>query len=310
MQLMQKMRKQNHLPHACLIYGEQGSGRKTLAKYFAMTALCTGDQPPCGSCRNCQKILNGIHPDLIFPEHSGKKQSFSVDTIRAVCRDAIIAPNDSDKKIYLFTDCDHIGIPAQNTLLKLTEEPPEHVILLFTAQDKHVFLSTMLSRMMQFSVCPCSPAETKAALLEHGISSQEAERAIQVYGRNIGLALAWLENPDMQNMTHQAAELTAAIAHGRQYEILKILSNYEHDRARASAFLKLLELQCRDALAVKYTDAVPVGCDRNSAEQLSQVLTLHRTEQMCQAIQTAYEALEASVSTKLALAALGGSLMI
>ncbi len=310
--LMQNMQKNQHIPHACLFYGEKGSGRKTLAEYFAMTVLCTGENAPCGTCKNCQKILHGVHPDLIPVEHSGKKQGFSVDTVREICRDAIVAPNDSDKKIYLFADCDNIGIPAQNTLLKLTEEPPEHVLLLFTSTEKSAFLETMLSRMMQIAVRPCTPDECREALTEqHDYSLSDADRAVRATsGENIGLAIEWLENSAMQEMTRQAAELTGAVAERKQYEILRILSGYEKDRTQAEAFFRLLMKQFRDACMIKYGSDFLTGCNFRSAEELSQVITLSRAEQLCNAVQSAYEASQASVSLKLVLAALGGNLLL
>ena len=310
--LMQKMRQNAHIPHACLFYGEKGSGRKTLAEYFAMTVLCSGKNAPCGMCRNCQKILHGTHPDLIPVEHSGKKQGFSVDTVREICRDAIVAPNDSDRKIYLFADCDNIGIPTQNTLLKLTEEPPEHVLLLFTAVSKNAFLKTMLSRMMQIAVKPCTPEDCCTALIkQHDCSPEEAQKAVNsTGGRNIGLALRWLEDSAMQEMTRNASELTLAVAQRRQYEILRILSGYEKDRTQAEVFLKLLLLQFRDACTLKYTNDVLTGCDRQSAELLSGMLTASRAEKLCRAVQSAYDASQASVSLKLVLSSLGGNLLL
>ncbi|MBR0483709.1 MAG: hypothetical protein IJJ69_02890 [Oscillospiraceae bacterium] len=310
--LMRKMRQNRHIPHACLFYGEKGSGRKTLAEYFAMTVLCTGENVPCGTCRNCQKILHHVHPDLIPVEHSGKKQGFSVETVREICRDAIIAPNDSERKIYLFADCDNIGIPAQNTLLKLTEEPPEHVLLLFTAVSKSAFLETMLSRMMQIAVKSCTPEECFTALTEqHDCTPENAGKAIKATGgRNIGLALCWLEDSSMQEITRHVAELTLAVAQRRQYEILRILSGYEKDRTQAEKLLKLLLLQFRDACTLKYREDILTGCDRQSAELLSGMLTASRAEHLCQAVQTAYEASQASVSLKLILASLGGNLLL
>ena len=310
--LIQTMRQKGHLPHACLFYGEKNSGRKTLAKYFAMTALCSDkEHAPCGVCRNCQKVLHGSHPDLIVVEHSGKKQGFSIETVRQVCRDVIVAPNDSDKKIYLFADCDNIGIPAQNALLKLTEEPPEHVILLFTAGAKSVFLETMLSRMMQIAVRPCTLEECRTALTEqHHIPPEQAEQALQASGGNIGFALEWLENSSVQELTQQVSALTLALVKGNYYEMLRIFSGFEKERTQTEQYLKLLDLQFRDAYLLRCGNTALAGCDRQSAEALSASLTAGRVIHLHEAVQSAFEALQANVSPKLVLAALGGELFL
>lgn len=306
--LMRTMVRNGKVPHACLIHGAAGMGKKTLAKYFAQTVLCTGAEKPCGECSSCRKILHDAHPDILWVEHSGKKQGFSVETVRTVCRESIVAPNDGERKIYIFADCDNMDIRAQNTLLKLTEEPPAHVLLLFTAADPQVFLETMRSRMMQMAVCPCTEEDCRKAILAQAHTSEQAERAAAICGGNIGKGLAWLDSEEMQAMTRQIGALTEAIAAKQSYEVLRILADYEKDAAQAAEFIRLLDLQLRDALILKYTQAHLTGCDRRSAQILSNGITLHRSEQLHRAVQEAHEALRANVSTKLVLAALGGEL--
>ncbi len=308
LRLIRQMARQDHLPHACLFHGRKGSGRKTLARYLAMAALCTDPQAPCGECQSCRKVLHGTHPDLIVPEHSGKKQGFSVDTIRGVLRDAIVAPNDGMRKVYLFTDCDQMDIRAQNTLLKLTEEPPAHVLLLFTAERPGVFLETMVSRMVPFAVRPCTYEECCKALCTAGCTMEDAQRAANACGANIGMALAWLQSDSMQELTRNIAALTAAMGKRSTYEILRILSLYEKDRQSAMEFVRALDLQLRDALVHRYLPENRMGCDAVTAASLGAMLTTGRSEQLHRALQDAYEALQANVSPKLVLAALGGQL--
>ncbi len=308
LRLIRTMVQGERIPHACLIHGEKGLGKKTLARYFAMAALCTGENQPCGTCPSCYKAAHEVHPDITWVEHSGKLQGFSVDTVRSICRDAIVAPNDGERKVYIFADCDNMDVRAQNTLLKLTEEPPAHVLLLFTATHRNVFLETMLSRMMPLAMCPCTPQDCKAALLAANQSAENADRAVTACGGNIGRCLAWLQDESMQAMTRHIGELTAAIAGRRAYDVLRILAVYEKDRQTAVEFVRLLDLQLRDALVMKYAQDIPTGCDRQSAQMLSQILTANRSVQMHGAIQETYEALQANVSPRLALAALGGQL--
>ena len=315
--LIRTMRERGRMPHATLLFGERGMGRKTIARYFAMTALCTGEHAPCGECSSCRKLLHDDmdeihpHPDVIWVEHSGKKRGFSVDTVRAVCKDAIVVPNDGERKVYIFADCDSMDIRSQNTLLKLTEEPPAHVLLVFTAEHRNAFLVTMLSRMMPIAVRPCTVQDCRDALeTQHSVKPKDAERAAAACSGNIGRALQWLESPDVQEMTQNAAALTRAVAGRRQYEILKILSRYESDRAAAMEFLKLFDLQLRDALVLRFDKMHLTGTDAESAAKLSAELTATRTRRMHDAVQKAYDALQASVSVKLALAALGGALIL
>lgn len=315
--LMQKFRKTGHFPHACLFYGEKGSGRKTLAEYFAKTLLCTGNSAPCGECSACRKLTKHVHPDFISVEHSGKLQGFSVETIRSVCRNAISAPNESNYKIYLFSDCDNISIPAQNTLLKLTEEPPKHVVLLFTAVSKEAFLETMLSRMMQIPVNPCTPENCRNALLAKNFPPEKVSQAVQATGgTSVGMALQWLNSPEMQEISRQVKELTIALAKRQPYAVFQLLYQYEKSRPHVEMLLSLLLRQIRDALALKYqnqnAETIPIqllGCETSSAALLSKYATTGKLFRMENAIDNAQNALQANVSLKLLLSALGGALL-
>ena len=104
LQTFSSMFRSGRIPHSFLIYGEKGLGKKTLAKYLAMSLLCENrnDGTPCGECHSCRIAQKNVHPDIIFPEQSGKLNTYTVETCRHVCTDAFVVPNNSDIKIYIF----------------------------------------------------------------------------------------------------------------------------------------------------------------------------------------------------------------
>ena len=103
---LHQMLKRDRAAHGFLFYGEAGLGKKTLAKRFLAELLCTGAEKPCGVCKSCRMLADGVHPDVRFVEHSGKRGGFSVDTVREVCMDLASPPNEGDAKCYVFGDCD------------------------------------------------------------------------------------------------------------------------------------------------------------------------------------------------------------
>ena len=123
---LHQMLKRDRAAHGFLFYGEAGLGKKTLAKRFLAELLCTGAEKPCGVCKSCRMLADGVHPDVRFVEHSGKRGGFSVDTVREVCMDLASPPNEGDAKCYVFGDCDHMDTRTQNLLLKAVEEPPTY----------------------------------------------------------------------------------------------------------------------------------------------------------------------------------------
>ena len=121
-----------HISHFYLISGPEGSGKHMLAKLLAAAILCQGSEKPCGVCNSCRKVRDGNHPDFITVDDPEKK-TVSVDLIRQARADIYVQPNESDYKIYLFPRAQDMGLPGQNALLKVLEEPPKYgVFLLLT----------------------------------------------------------------------------------------------------------------------------------------------------------------------------------
>lgn len=309
LRLIRTMAANERIPHACLLTGEKGSGRRTIARYLSMAALCTGSTVPCGECPDCRKILRSIHPDVEYAEHSGKKNGFSVETVRRVCRESIVAPNEGRRKVYIFAGCDGMDTRSQNTLLKLTEEPPEHVLLIFTAEHKGAFLPTMLSRMMHLSVSACTPEEAAGALIAMDCLPEAAQRAAQICGGNIGRALEFLHSEKMQEMVRHVIELSSAVASRSGYDILRIFSLYEKDRAAAAELLRLLDMQLRDAAVQRFAPGLSVGCDPASAGAVCGAVSLRQCLEFHGMLREAVQAIQGNVSVKLVLAALGGQLV-
>ncbi len=145
---LHQMLKRDRAAHGFLFYGEAGLGKKTLAKRFLAELLCTEAEKPCGVCKSCRMLADGVHPDVRFVEHSGKRGGFSVDTVREVCMDLASPPNEGDAKCYVFGDCDHMDTRTQNLLLKAVEEPPTYGYFIFTATSPTALLPTVRSRIV------------------------------------------------------------------------------------------------------------------------------------------------------------------
>lgn len=141
--------RQGKLGHFYLISGPVGSGKKTLARLLAASAMCDGADKPCLHCPSCRKVLGGVHPDVIFvedPEH----KAVPVRIIRQMRDDVFIRPNEGARKIYIFPQ--EIGIEGQNALLKILEEPPAYGLFLLLAENPEKFLPTVRSRCVELAM--------------------------------------------------------------------------------------------------------------------------------------------------------------
>ena len=142
-----------HISHFYLISGPEGAGKHTLARLLAAAILCRGDQKPCLSCPACRKVLAGTHPDFITVDDPEKK-TVSVELIRQARADIYVQPNEADHKIYLFPRAQDMGLPSQNALLKVLEEPPAYGVFLLLTDNPEKLLPTVRSRCVELALQP------------------------------------------------------------------------------------------------------------------------------------------------------------
>jgi DNA polymerase-3 subunit delta' len=148
--LSQSLRR-GHISHFYLISGPRGSGKRTLARLLAAAILCREQGKPCMTCPACRKALEGNHPDFITVDDPEKK-TVTVDLIRNARADIYVQPNESDHKIYLFPRAQDMGLPGQNALLKVLEEPPKYGVFLLLTDNPDKLLPTVRSRCTELKL--------------------------------------------------------------------------------------------------------------------------------------------------------------
>lgn len=309
---LESMCKSGRLPHGFIIYGEKGLGKKTAALYTAKTILCEkGGSTPCCDCRSCRNIEKGIHPDLIFPEQSGKLMTYSVETCREVRSDSIIVPNNGDSKVYLFADADRIQIPAQNAILKLIEEPPDFAYFIFTAVSRDSFLSTILSRVVSLPVSPCNEDQCAAALAEKGYDSGQIQSALKVFSGNIGMCINYLEDENLRNITELTKKAADSIINRDEYGLLAVFSSeLLNDRTNNVIFLEMLDKVIRDASVSQISPSAGlISCCPEKAELMGVRLSSGSAEKMHKALENAAADLRGNVNRSLVLSGLCGEIM-
>lgn len=154
--LLDNILRRRRFSHAYLFYGEEGVGKKTIARQFAQAILCKNQNKPCMECDSCKKFLTKNHPDFleIGMDSSKGKQGFSVCDARELIENASIKPNEGLYKVFLLNNVDTLLGAAANTLLKTLEEPPKHVIFLLISCSRSGVLQTISSRCVPVGVYP------------------------------------------------------------------------------------------------------------------------------------------------------------
>lgn len=154
--------EQGRLPHAVILEGPTGSGKRTLAGILARACVCTSQgERPCGVCPACKKAIAGSHPDIIVESGGAAARSFHVDAVRRIRSDAYIKPNEASRKIYCLFEAQTMSEQAQNALLKVLEEPPEGILFILTCPSASALLPTIRSRSLILTLEP--PTEQSGA---------------------------------------------------------------------------------------------------------------------------------------------------
>ena len=184
------------LPHALLICGERGSGKRTLALEIASALMCQNlarGTTPCGECISCKRVREGNHTDVKVLKRQGGKATVGVEEVRIFRDDMFLSPTEANCKVYIVEDADTLTAQSQNALLKVLEEPPSnmYLIMLTTSVDK--ILSTIKSRTQYISMQIHSQGEVLAYLkssneIPFGIGEDKLQSAARLSQGLIGRA--------------------------------------------------------------------------------------------------------------------------
>src|SRR3989338_1578498 len=136
--------------HALLFTGPRGTGKTTMARVFAKALNCANrqsDGAPCNICPSCTGVNAGISLDLIEIDAASNR---GIDEIRNLKESAGVAAPSGGYKVFLIDEVHMLTKDAFNALLKILEEPPQHVVFILATTEPHKILPTVLSRVQRF----------------------------------------------------------------------------------------------------------------------------------------------------------------
>lgn len=294
------------LPHGILITGEKGVGKRTFARLIAAAVICESENAPCLECNTCRRVFKGIHPDVLLYEGENGK-SFKIDTVREIKRTAFVKPNEAPRKVYILANCESMTVQAQNSLLKLLEEPPENVVLILTALQTESLLETVLSRVAVIPLHPLDSDECAERLKAVAPSATDSERehAAKICGGNLGKAADFLTDPEAAK-TYQIALSMVAGADKSEYELLLAAKSLCESKALFVPVMRRLREIYRDILALRLGsselisgDDVSSFCKGKTRLVLTEIIEFLETAEELFAGNINYNLLVSLVCTKL-----------
>ena len=273
------------LPHAHLITGKAGSGKRTLAREIAMALNCESKLGilPCHRCNTCRRISEGNYPDVYTLKREGSRSSIGVEDVRRFKSSMMLSPVESDYKIYVIEDADRLTVQAQNALLTFLEEPPRNTYIFLLASSADTILTTIKSRAQSTAMSRFEKDELK----EHLCRLNERARNMRRFDEEtldsivmnadgvIGRAISIIEEGGEGEIAASARateDIVSAICKSAPYsELYTALSNLPTDRKKLISALESLILAIRDIILCRFdAEATPVFySSREKAIELS-----------------------------------------
>ena len=151
------------MSHAYLFTGSRGTGKTSCAKILAKAVNCLHPENgnPCNRCSACRSIDDGSCMDVLEIDAASNN---GVDNVRDLRDDAIYTPSQVKKRVYIIDEVHMLSISAFNALLKIIEEPPEHLLFILATTELHKVPATILSRCQRFSFRRISQEDIAARL--------------------------------------------------------------------------------------------------------------------------------------------------
>ena len=155
---LQRQVAEGRLSHAYLFTGTRGTGKTTCAKILAKAVNCEHPENgnPCNKCPSCLGIESGGFLDVMELDAASNN---GVDHVRALRDEAIYSPAQVKKRVYIIDEVHMLSIAAFNALLKILEEPPEHLMFILATTELHKVPATILSRCQRFAFRRILPRE-------------------------------------------------------------------------------------------------------------------------------------------------------
>lgn len=231
------------VPHAIMIEGDAGLGRHTLARYIAASAVCAGEECPCGSCRDCHLSSVGSHPDIaVIAPAEGKKQ-ITVEQIRALRAEAFVKAHSAECRVFIIDGAERMNENAQNALLKVLEEPPAGVKFILITLSRTILLETIVSRCAVLSLSAPELTAAEQYLKETtDYAPTKITEAVKQSGGNIGAAIGLLCGREDSVAAAAAKSFIKLLFEGSAYAMLEALRPLEKNRIWADEFFSELSL--------------------------------------------------------------------
>ncbi|MDX1513492.1 MAG: DNA polymerase III subunit delta' [Gammaproteobacteria bacterium] len=178
----ERMRDSGRVPHALMLRGVAGVGKREFADRLAALLLCEGSDRPCGKCRGCRLFESGSHPDFLRLQPEEGRQTIGIDQIRGLIEHVVLTTTYGGYKLVVVEPAEAMTHPAANTLLKTLEEPPGRAVIILVSHRSGALPATIRSRCQMLDFPVPGSREALAWLAARAADGTDAEALLRLAG--------------------------------------------------------------------------------------------------------------------------------
>lgn len=322
--------RSGRIPHAILLCGPEGVGKRQFALALAGALLCAEQgMLACGACPSCRQMAGGSHPDLHFllplrakrgrksldPQEIraaaqdylsggelGGQTNIAIEQLRQMQRDMSYAPSAGGRKVAVIFAAERMHPAGANSLLKILEEPLADSLLILVSSAPERMLPTVLSRCQRLALRPLSAQVVRAELEAMRVTGPALELGVRLGGGSVQRARAaatgaWDETRDR---VEQFIEAGLRCEDAVYWDTVEELAG---DRPLQDQFLELCALYLRDVFLLHHArDGAGTMVDRSAyCARVGNALDGDSIERAMLEIDRAAEAMERNASLQLVL---------
>lgn len=263
--------RDNRLSHSYIFNGVEGIGKKLFSTNLSKAILCKElKEDACEKCTSCKKINHGNHPDLIILEPDGK--SIKNRQIKEFQEFLSYMPNESEKKIVIINDSNTMTTSAQNTILKILEEPPSYALIILITSNLNSLLDTIKSRCQIINFNKLDIDIVNDFLINEYDLKKEDANAIALFSNGIikKASLAY-ENDKFLDLREKVIEFSNYILFNDKIKVLSNLNFLIDEKESIDLIFQIMTSWLRDILIVQSTNNYDIVINKDKEELIKKI---------------------------------------